>query len=134
MCFKLFHGEAVFHGRCGDTDRASCNSSRSGNDVNPLIHDKVSIWNANIWRDRDFIYGNGTQIKQRLMTSGTMSYEDTVKYITEYVYGKKGNRTDEQEEFDKENFIVGEVKMDEYIVWLMKNGGEDYCLEKCNKK
>lgn len=68
------------------------------------------------------------------MTSGTMSYEDTVKYITEYVYGKKGNRTDEQEEFDKENFIVGEVKMDEYIVWLMKNGGEDYCLEKCNKK
>ena len=85
---------------------------------NPVLHDSSNnLLNGAsdggptaISEDRNVIYADGTVVRQRKATSGTMTYADTVKYIT-----YKANPLT----FD---LISGTVDAKAYIQWLKANG------------
>lgn len=86
--------------------------------TDPVLHDKSSnLMNGaenggptSYSADRDVIYANGTVVKQRNATSGTMSYVDTVPFIT-----YKANPL-------TSDYISGTVNMNDYLQWLKAHG------------
>lgn len=86
--------------------------------TSPLIHDSSSnLINGAptggpqpFGMDRNFIYANGTTVKQRKVTSATMQYADTVPLIT---YKPNPNASD---------LISGTVDAKAYIAWLNAHG------------
>ncbi|MBA3623269.1 MAG: DUF2235 domain-containing protein [Methylibium sp.] len=86
--------------------------------ANPVIHDKSdnlingasSGGPAAISEDRDVRYADGSKVKQRKMTTGVMSYADTVPFIS-YLSNPLSS-----------NSVSGTVDMNGYLGWLNANG------------
>jgi hypothetical protein len=93
--------------------------------TNPVLHDSSSnlIFGAptggpTAWsEDRELIYTNGTKVKERHVNSGTMTYADTVEFIS---YLANPNTYDN---------ISGTVNAKAYIAWLNTNHlGYNYAI------
>jgi len=86
--------------------------------TDPVLHDKSSnLINGApdggptaSSEDRNFIYGDGTVVKQRQVASGTMKYSDTVPFIT---YNPNPLTS---------NNISGTVDAKAYVNWLKAHG------------
>ena len=94
--------------------------SRNGWDTvtNPVLHDSsTNLVNsapsggpAASSVDRDVIYTNGTKVRERKATSGTMSYADTATFITYKVDPLTADH------------ISGTVDAKTYVKWLNDHG------------
>jgi RHS repeat-associated protein len=79
---------------------------------NPVLHDKsANLMTANggpgpSTEDRTVIYGNGTSVKERQATSGTMTYADSVPFISYKANPLTSDR------------IAGTVDIQAYLQWL----------------